>query len=229
MGRRPLTMEGEKMKRTILAIIGLALLLTAKVYAYDDGDFQVWNTDVEELKVNDKIKIALEEEFRWGDNASEFYYQHYDVGFVYSLNKHLDLGLNYRQVYEKKKGKFKEENRPHLNAILKYDFYGFKLDDRNRLEYRHFDYQADSWRYRNKFTIRFPWKFTKLEIQPYLADEIFLDFQNKAFSRNRFYSGIGMNFTKNLKGEIYYLLQSSRSGNIWTDANVLGTKLKLAF
>jgi len=210
-------------------LIGFMLMLAGRVYAYDDGDFQVWHTENQEFKVNKESKVTLEEEFRWGDDASEFYYQHYDAGFVYSLNKHLDLGVNYRQVYEKKNGKFKEENRPHLNAILKYDFYGFRLDDRSRIEYRHFDYQADSWRYRNKFTIKFPWKFTKLEIQPYLADEIFLDFQNKAFSRNRFYSGFGMNFTKNLKGEIYYLLQSSRSGNNWVDANVLGTKLKLLF
>lgn len=213
----------------IMAIIGLTLFLTVEIYAYDDGDFQVWNTENQEFKVNKDSKITLEEEFRWGDDASEFYYQHYDAGFVYSLNKHLDLGVNYRQVYEKKKGDFKEENRPHINAILKYDFYGFKLDDRNRLEYRHFDYQADSWRYRNKFTVKFPWKFTMLEIQPYLADEVFLDFQNKAFSRNRLYSGFSMNFTRNLKAEIYYLLQSSRSGNNWVNANVLGTKLKLIF
>lgn len=217
------------MKKVIMAIIGLTLFLTVEVYAYDDGDFQVWNTENQEFKINKDSKITLEEEFRWGDDASEFYYQHYDAGFVYSLNKHLDLGVNYRQVYEKKKGDFKEENRPYINAILKYDFYGFKLDDRNRLEYRHFDYQADSWRYRNKFTVKFPWKFTRLEIQPYLADEIFLDFQNKAFSRNRFYSGFSMNLAKNLRAEIYYLLQSSKSGDNWVDANVLGTKLKLSF
>ncbi|MDD2690135.1 MAG: DUF2490 domain-containing protein [Candidatus Omnitrophica bacterium] len=217
------------MKKTIFVITGLTLFLAAKVYAYDDGDFQVWHTENQEVKVNKKSKITFEEEFRWGDDASEFYYHHYDAGLVHSLNKHLDLGINYRQVYEKKSGEFKVENRPHVNAILKYDLYGFKLDDRNRLEYRHFDYQADSWRYRNKFSVKFPWKFTGLEIQPYLADEIFLDFQNKAFSRNRFYSGITMSFTKNLKGEIYYLLQSSRSKDIWTHANVLGTKLKLVF
>ncbi len=217
------------MKKMILVLTGLTLLLAGRVYAYDDGDFQIWHTENQEFKVNKKSKITLEEEFRWADDASDFYYHHYDAGFVYSLNKYLDLGINYRQVYEKKKGDFKEENRPHVNATLKYDFYGFKLDDRNRLEYRHFDYQAASWRYRNKLTLKLPWKFTKLEIQPYLADETFLNFQNKAFSRNRFYSGFGMSLTKNLKAEIYYLLQSTRSGINWIGANVLGTKLKLSF
>jgi len=205
------------------------VILTTQVYAYDDGDFQVWNTENQEFKINQKTKITLEEEFRWGDDAGEFYYHHYDAGFVYGLNKRLDLGVNYRQIYEKKKGKFKDENRPHLNAVLKYDFYGFKIEDRNRIEFRHFNYQADFGRFRNKFTVKFPWKLTVLEIQPYLADEMFWDFQNKAFSRNRFYSGFGLNFTKSLKAEIYYMLQSSRSGNNWADTNVLGRKLKLVF
>ncbi|MFH1360701.1 MAG: hypothetical protein ABIJ41_06655, partial [Candidatus Omnitrophota bacterium] len=70
------------MKR-IFVSVGLALLITTKVYAYDDGDFQIWNTDVEEVKVSKDSKITFEEEFRWGHNASEFYYHHYDVGYYY--------------------------------------------------------------------------------------------------------------------------------------------------
>ena len=217
------------MRRMIFWVIGLVLMTGSLCFAYDNGDFQVWHTENQEFKINKKTKIVLEEEFRFGDDAGDFTYHHYDVGFVYSLNMHLDLAINYRQVYEKKKGDFKEENRPHINATLKYDFYGFKLDDRSRLQYRHFDYQPDFWQYRNKLSIKFPWKFTKLEIQPYLADEIFLDFQNKAFSRNRFYCGFTMNLTKNVKAEIYYLLQSSRSTNNWAEAHVLGTKIKLVF
>ena len=60
----------------------------------------------------------LEEEFRWGNNADEFYYHHYDIGFFYSLEKYLNIGTGYRQVYELKKGKFKAENEPYLVATL---------------------------------------------------------------------------------------------------------------
>lgn len=222
------------MQKKILAIIGLVLAIGSfkLSYAYDNGDFQFWNTEVQEKKINDKMKLALEEEFRFGDDAGDFYYQHYDIGFVYSLNSNLDLGLNYRQVYEKKNGDFKEENRPHINATLKGGLAGLELDDRSRLQYRHFDYQPDFWQYRNKLTVKFPWEFTKIKLQPYLAGEVFLSFNNKAFSRNRFYSGLAMNLTKNIKAEIYYLLQSTRnskSSSKWTDANVLGTKIKLVF
>jgi len=218
------------MKKTIFVIFGLVCVLSVKAYAFDDGDFQVWNTDVEEFKINKDSKIALEEEFRWGDNANEFYYHHYDIGFFYNLKKYLNIGGGYRHVYELKGGEFKLENEPYLTATLLWDLKGFKFDDRNRLEYRHFDYQSDSWRYRNKITMKLPWKFTKMEIQPYLSDEIFISFGGiSQFNQNRFSSGLATDLTKNIKAEIYYMLQSTKSSEEWVDANVLGTKLKIAF
>lgn len=217
------------MREKILIAIGLILLLSVNSYAYKDGDFQVWNTETEEFKINKDAKIAFEEEFRWGGSAKEFYYQHYDVGFFYNLQKYLNVGAGYRHVLSKSKGKFLVENEPYITATLLWDVAGFKFDDRSRLEYNHFDYKDDTWRYRNKITAKFPWKFTKFEIQPYLSDEIFILFDDsQRLNTNRFSSGLGISFTRNLKGEIYYMLQSSKSSK-WTDVNVLGTKLKLSF
>ncbi|MDD5432738.1 MAG: DUF2490 domain-containing protein [Candidatus Omnitrophica bacterium] len=209
----------------------LAVGFLSNAYAFDDGDFQVWHTEQQEWKINNKFKATMEEELRLGDDGGNLYYQHYDVGIVYAAQKWLDLGLNYRQIYEKKGSDFKEENEPHINATIKWALAGFTFDDRNRLEYRHYDWQEDSWRYRNKFNVKLPWKFTKFEIQPYFADEIFLNLNGIDLNKNRFYSGLGFTLTKNLKGEIYYMLQSSKASGtgIWADANVLGTKLKVSF
>jgi hypothetical protein len=180
------------MRKSILVILGLYLALTGtKAHAYDNGDFQIWNTDGQEKKISENAKITAEEEFRWGDNANQLYYHHYDVGFFYVFNKNFDLSLNYRHVYERKKGKFRIENEPSINAILKWALWDFNFSDRSRIEYRHFDYQSDFWRYRNKLTAKFPWKFTKIKIQPYLADEIFISSRGAAFNNNRFYSGRG--------------------------------------
>jgi len=218
------------MGKKCLVLIGLMLMLATKAHAYDDHDFQVWNTDTEELKVSKDAKVAFEEEFRWGNNADLFYYHHYDVGFFYNLKKYFNIGGGYRHVYEFKKGKFKLENEPYVTATLLWDLKGLKFEDRSRLEYRYFDYQTDSWRYRNKVTLKLPWKFSKLEIQPYLSDEIFISFSKiDELNQNRFSSGFSMNLTKNLKAEIYYMLQSAKSSGKWVDTNVLGTKLKISF
>lgn len=219
------------MRRKLLLMAGLVFLFAACAYAYDDHDFQVWNTDTEEFRLGKSSKIVLEEEFRWGDNAEEFYYQHYDLGFVYETGKHWNFGIGYRQIFEKKSGKFKEENAPYGTATFSWEAAGFKFDDRSRLEYRHFDYQTDLWRYRNKITMRLPWKFSKWEIQPYAGDEIFLGLNGINLNQNRFSIGLGFKIIRNIKGEVYYMLQSSKSSGtcVWKDANVLGTKFKFAF
>ncbi len=219
------------MRKAFYILIGLILVTAQKAYAFDNHDFQIWNTDVEEFKINASSRMALEEEFRLGGNAGDFYYQHYDLGFIHDLNKYLNIGAGYRQIYEKKNSSFKQENEPYVSATVFYDLNGFKLDSRSRLEYRHFDYQSDSWRYRNKFNVKFPWKFTSMQIQPYVADEIFIKLNGIVLNTNRLYAGLGFNLTKNLKGEVYYLLQDTENTDThkWTDINVLGTKLKISF
>ncbi|MCX5681981.1 MAG: DUF2490 domain-containing protein, partial [Candidatus Omnitrophica bacterium] len=183
-----------------------------------------------EMKINEKWKVTTEQEFRWGDNASELFYQHYDMGVFYSFNKFVSAGGGYRHVLLKFQGKYLIENEPYLHVLLTGEVAGFSLESRNRFEYDHFDYQTDYGRYRNKMTMRFPWKFTKLEIQPFVSDEVFLRYtKSDAFNQNRFSAGFGVTVTKNIKGDIFYMLQSYKSGTTWLDANVFGTKLKIAF
>jgi hypothetical protein len=217
------------MKRIGFVLFVFVLACAHRCHAYDDGDFQVWHTEGQETKINKDLKLTLEEEFRFADNANEFFYHHYDAGLVYALNKHLDIGLNFRRVYERVRGKFRVENRPHINITPKWELFGMKFEDRSRFQYRNFDYQEEYWQYRNKFTVKFPWKFTRLEIQPYLADEIFVTLNDGEVNRNRYYAGLGMKLTKNLKAEFYYLLQRGKSSGKWSNSNVFGSKLKVIF
>jgi hypothetical protein len=217
-------------------------------HAYDDNDSQVWTGASEEVEISNKSKIALDEEFRWGDDAREFYYHHYDAGLSYSVKDYLKIAGGYRHVYELKNGKFKQENQPFMAATLLWDMRGFKFEDRNRLEYRHFEYRSDSWRYHNKVTMKFPAKFTRLEIQPYLSDEIYLSFGEKhMFDQNRFSVGLNIKLTKNIHAELYAMRASSRGSDTndtgvfanllssgplfddWINSNVFGTKLKVSF
>ena len=216
--------------KKVLLLTGVAFLFVVSAFAYDDGDFQIWNTEVEEFKINQDTKLAFEEEFRWADNANEFFYHHYDAGLAYALNKYWGIGGGYRHIYELSKGKFKLENEPYLTATLSLAKEGFSFESRNRLEYRHFDYKADSWRYRNKFTLKPPWKFTKIQLQPLVSDEILFGFGGtNQFNQNRFSAGLGMSLTKNIKAEIYYMLVTAKSAGTWVNSNVLGAKLKLSF
>lgn len=174
--------------------------------------------------------MSLEEEMRFGDDASNYYYQHLDLGAIYSgTAKWLDLGINYRHIFEEKNSDWKEDNEPHLNATLKWKLSDFSMNNRLRLGYRNRESAEDFWEYRNEFRVKFPLKFTRFEIQPYTADEIFFDFDKGDLYRNRLYTGISLKLTKNIKGELYYMWQSTELSAKWNDSHVLGTKLKLSF
>jgi len=226
-------MKDGKMSRInflILCLVVLTLLFVPEGFSFGDGDFQYWNTESISKKINDDWKIALVQEFRWGDNARNPYYNHSDLGIVYSgLASWLDVGINYRHVHEEKSNDWKVENRPHLNADVKWKLFDVAFSNRGRLEYRNREDADNYWRYRNKFSIKLPLQLTKLEIQPYLADEIFYDFDVETLNRNRLYGGFGFKIIKNLKGEIYYLWERTEKSDKWNDINVLGTKLKLSF
>ncbi|MFC1698732.1 DUF2490 domain-containing protein [Candidatus Omnitrophota bacterium] len=217
------------MKFFYISII-LLICFTDLRFAFGEDDFQYWNTENASWQLADNWKIQLEAEFRFGDDACDFYYQHSDSGATFSgLAEWLDIGFNYRQIFEEKNSDWKYENRPHLNATVKFNLGGLKLSNRGRLAYRNREDADNFWQYRNKLTLKFPNKLSKLDIQPYLADEIFVSFDDQELNRNRLYVGFYLKLLKSLKGEIFYLWQRSKSSGKWTNANILGTKLKFSF
>ena len=210
----------------IALIICLGVLVATESTA-EDGDWQLWNTESAEGNLAEDWKVKLEEEFRFGDNMEELYYHHTDGGLTYKLTDLFSLGLNYRQIFEKKKDEWKEEKRPHINGTIKLERQGFTFKDRNRFEYRIRSGKENAWRYRNKLTITLPAKRTKFEIQPYLADEVFVNLDEGEFSPNRLYAGFGAKLMKHLGADIFYLWQTSKKDKDWIDFNIVGVKLKV--
>ena len=172
----------------------------------------------------------MEQEYRFGENASELFYQHYDWGFAYSFDKRLEMAFGYRMVLERVKHKWMESDEPYTNITAKLDIWKFKFEDRNRIEYRHFRFAPDNARYRNRFMLKYPFDFKTIKIAPYVSDEVFVISNGRGFNQNRLQSGIEFGLTKYVKADIAYMLQSVRAnGDKWYDANVVWTKIKIAF
>jgi len=218
------------MKKIVLAL-SFVLICASLAFAYDDGDFQVWQTNKASWKINDDWKICFEDEMWWGDNASDFYYHHMDAGINYSgLAKWLEVGFNYRGIYLQSNNTWSYEHRPHLNVTLKTDIKDFSIFNRSRFEFRIGEQMEDKFRYRNKTTVRFPWKWTRFKIRPYVEDEVFIESESVELSRNRIYAGVTFNIIGPLGGELFYMIQSSKSSSSdWNGTNVLGIKTSLSF
>lgn len=201
-------------------------------FAFDDGDFQYWSSAKVSFDINKDWQCNFEQEYKFGDDAGEFYYNHSDLGFVYkSFADWIDLGFNYRLAFERagSAGEWKQENRPHLHVTFKGTLFDLDVSDRSRFEFRDREDKEDHWRYRNKVTVKVPLELTGLKLKPYLADEVFIPLNDDNISKNRIYAGVSFKVLENMTGEIFYLWESSRSTGFWKDTNVLGTWMKFRF
>lgn len=213
---------------TILFLAAVVALGGSEIFAYDNGDWQHWNRESVEGNISKNLKAKLDVEFRFGDNCSELYHQYSEMGLSYRCSGWFDLGLNYRQIYEKKGDAWRQENRPHLNATFKWSWLNLKFEDRSRLEYRIREGKDNIFRYRNKLTVKLP-KLTEFKIEPYIAGEPFYDFDANEVNKNRLYAGMSFTAVKNLKADIYYMFEGNKMNDSWTNINILGTTFKCGF
>ena len=92
--------KGDDMRLFITAILFLVVLLVAlPSFAFDNGDFQYWNSENVELKLKDGVTLDLQEEFRFGGNAGTFYYNHTDLGIKCIVTDYFEFSANYRHVF----------------------------------------------------------------------------------------------------------------------------------
>jgi hypothetical protein len=208
----------------------LAAFMNRRCFAFNDEGFQFWSVAKVSFDINEDWKAEVEEELRLGDEGGNLYYHHTDLGFVYkNFAQWVDLGFNYRQVFEKdSEGKWRQENRPHGNLTLKAKLGDFDLSSRSRFEFRNREDREDLWVYRNKVTVKLPWALTELKLKPYVAEEIFVILDPTKYLGDRLYGGMYLDISENIRADFYYVWQLKRLRGL-QDIHVFGIGLKLRF
>ena len=197
--------------------------------AYSDQDWQFWQTDGVEYKIDDNWKAKADVEFYLGDHMSDWYYRHVDVGLSYRVTDWLTAGAGYRYVEQKKSDDWDSESRPYALGEFIWKPCGWRIADRNQGEFRSRESASDMWRYRNRLQIASPWQWTSVKIQPYVSEEAFIDSDADRFNENRAIGGFTAKLLPHLNTDLYYMLQSKLSKGEWTEVNVLGLKLVVPF
>ena len=216
------------LKRGILLIpiLGICLETIEDAHAQGKNDLQFWNSEGIEIQLSRRWKTGVREELRFKINDGSLYHYFTEIELKYILNKYVEFSMDYRHVSWKRQDHWRLEYRPHINGTIMWNWRDFAFKDRSRLEFRKWEDGDHSWQYRNKLSINFPFWRTRLGIQPYIADEMFFNFQRKMINRNRIYIGCKLTIFKILNGEIYYLWQSTNH-TVWLDIHVLGTTFKI--
>ena len=213
-------------------VLVLVTVVSGTCFGSTDGNAEYWQGIGFDFNMDKDWTITVREELRLGKSGDDPYLHNTDVGLVYKgFAEWLDIGLNFKKEFERdSSGKFRGENRPNINFMFKGNLFGCKLGDRVRLEYRDKETTADHWRFRNRFTINLPFTLTEFNLQPYIADEIFIDLGESTVKQNRFFSGISFKLSESIKANVYYMYKSSMSASSgWIDTNVIGTSVVFVF
>ena len=87
------------------SLIICGLFYANDVEAYDNNDYQSWQTLAAQWQINDKLQFGLQDEFRIGKNSTDFYYNHVQLDLLGEISDHISLGAGFRYIYKKNQSK----------------------------------------------------------------------------------------------------------------------------
>ncbi len=174
--------------------------------------------------LHSQTKLAL------SDNFSEFLGGYTGLGLGYKLSANWSARAGYRHVWADSGEEWLQERRPYAEAAYGISIEGFKLKNRGRVEYRSFDFDKDDTaRYRNKLSVEAPWKWTALELQPFIEEEVFVSIENERVDTNRLGAGVAWRPMDGLKLKLGYRWIYLRAGDEFVSRNALTTALSYSY
>ncbi len=152
----------------------------------------------------------------------------YSPGVVFRIKRYFDFELNYKYKRKKTGKEWSEEHRVELIPTINWKLEEYKLNIKNRFEYRSVEGQ-NKWMWREKLKIKRPIKIGVFEFTTFVSEEIFYDFKVNEFNQNRVATGLSKMITKNSWIVLYYMRKNNKRDGAWPGVNILGTELGIKF
>lgn len=203
----------------------LSLFLCNNAIARDDWEF--WNMETIKTKITDKIGVTLIEEFRFNEDAGNFYTHVQYLGPTYTFNENFGVGILHQMVNSKKNDKWNTNHRFDLDAYISAKIYDFKIDTRTRFER---DVTINTWTYRAKEQISRDILLLNRNYTPYISNEGYLALTPEIkYNENRATLGIKTKFLLGTDIDLYYMNRAKKPKNDWVNSNVLGVSVGYKF
>jgi len=228
-------------RKMVLAAVVLALAPMGQDQVNADGDFQFWTHERANFKITDKVTGTVGAMYRFGDDMSKLWYQHYDAGVIFKATPWLSIMANYRlKMVNAEYFKFTGDdwiniNNPSLNFILSHKLGKVML--KNNCRFAYWDYDDEFKRddllyYRNIFMVAGP-ALTKAKIKPYIQEDFFFSTNNGQIDRNRLSTGLMVGKWGVVTPKLYVMWQTFNPNGLGEDNNkdnyILGLDFKLQF
>lgn len=178
-----------------------------------------WYTYGGNHRLTERISLTPYAELRFYEPSSNYNLVFLSLRANYHLNSKSTLGLGYANldidtVFEFDQTPNVKENRIFEQYVYKHKLGKFKMQHRGRLEQRFLQFNDRNelqQRFRYRISLRYDISKTFFLV---ISEEPFINFQDQVFHENRFYTGLGINLSKNSQLTIGYLKQHIRKNNL---------------
>lgn len=220
--------------RLLLLFVLAAAIRTPAQTSPPERDFQIWTDTYLTIPVimkqdgkTGKLSLVLTGTFRIGRNVSGPVDERIAVGLEFRANRFVTFTPSYLyRAGQPYAGRREFESRLRFDVGLEKKFGSFTIKDRNRIEHRFRNFRPDSTRYRNKFQLAVPVRRSgKEKFEWFVADEPYIEFQSRSWTRNEFSAGIIKKYSGNFSAEYFYMLQNNR-GASFKYVHAVGITLK---
>ena len=220
------------MKNGFLAV--WVLIMTSSLFPAENTETQAWFVENISGRLTSNLSIWGQVHYRYSYDISDLAVHHSLLGVSYKMKPWLTLTPFMRIVHSSQGdpvlNRWSVEYRPSLDvkalgAVLP----GMHNSYRCRLEYRDYPDKEEAWCIRQQIELATRNKWTRLELQPVLSDEIFYQRNKDGFYRNWLCLGMSIKVSKTLKCVPFIMLESGLGDYAGCRKFIAGSRLKFAF
>jgi hypothetical protein len=216
------------MALAVVAMLGMNPMCLAS-----DEDFLYWTKASFLVPIREQWEFGFAQKTGFEDEARRLDHHSQDYGLSYThANGWLKLqgALKHAHAPTADRNDWTHEIRPHFSIAFLSKLRGVDVINRSRLEYRHFEDYDNIWRFRHKIRIDSPVRFTPLQIEPYMADEIFYNFNADRFYGNRVQAGLFIPLHEKVRLDLFYFWHTRKQDDQdWSNTNVIGSYVRFKF
>jgi hypothetical protein len=207
----------------IILNLCFAATSTAQTVADDREDTQFWNETQIIIPMSERSDLMFFGVLRMGRDLARPVDERGGVGIAMKPSRFLSIIPTWLYIAQQPTATTKNiEHRLIFNATFKFPLGKFAFTDRNLIERRLRSGRDDFTMYRNRLQIDHPASLGSFKFRVFVADEVWYDSLQNAWTRNRVSAGIIKQFSPKFTAEFFYLRQNdgrARPG----DAHVIGT------
>ena len=217
----------------LMALAAMVVLGTNPLCLSSDEDFRYWMKATFLIPIAKQWEFGFEQKMGFEDEARRL--DHHAQDFCLShtnANGWLKLygALKTAHAPTDLRDDWIHEIRPHASIAVLSEFRGIDVINRSRLEFRNFEDYDNVWRFRHKIRVDSPVTFTPLRIEPYVAEEIFYNFNADRFYGNRVQAGLFIPLHEKVRLDLFYFWHiQKQDDHDWSSVNVIGSYVRFKF